>query len=65
MTLQDRLTIDALLPGYLAACAKREFDTALAAQEAAITKMAARATAVRMGAALESQRQFWKSRGLQ
>jgi hypothetical protein len=65
MTLQDRLTIDALQPGYFAACARREFDAALAAQQAAIADMAAVVRQLRIQAALESQHQFWKGRGLQ
>ncbi|MCO5763779.1 MAG: hypothetical protein NHG36_20135 [Chromatiaceae bacterium] len=65
MTLQDRLTIDALQPGYLAACARREFDAALAAQQAAIADMGAVARQLRTIAAMEAQQSFWKSRNIQ
>ena len=64
MKIHDRLTIDALYPGYLAACARREFDAALIAQQAAIADMGAVARQLRMAAAMKSQQAFWKSRGL-
>lgn len=65
MNLQDRLTIDTLLPGYFAACARREFDAALEAQQAAIANLAEAVQRRRTQAALEAQQDFWKSRGLQ
>ena len=62
MKLHDRLTIDALYPGYLAACARREFDAALAAQQAAIADMGTIARQMRTIAATIEAHQFWKSR---
>ncbi len=59
MTLHDKLTIDALLPGYLAICARREFEAALAAQQAAIEKMASITRQTRIAAAMAAADEFW------
>ena len=61
MNLQDRLTIDALWPGYLAACARREFDAAIDAQQAAIARMASITRQTRIAAAMAAADEFWKS----